>query len=96
MLYEVKKAENCFIDCQSYEYKLPIDGQSFYKLLDGWKMREYLSYRRPLFTADKEGVNIKGILNANIIKVSFPEKDWEANKADFERWLASMEEKATY
>ena len=87
MRFEVKKAENCFSDSQSYEYKLPIDGQSFAGLLVGWEVKEHHKYRRPMFTADRDGVNVKGILKANIIKVSFPGHCWETKKNDFERWL---------
>ena len=92
MRYEVKKTENCFVDSQTYEYKLPLDGQSFAALLSGWEVRENHKYRRPLFTADKDGVNIKGVLKAGVIKVSFPENGWEAEKADFESWLSSQPE----
>ena len=90
MLYEVKKAENCFAESRSYEYLLPVDGQSFSALLDGWEVKENHKYRRPLFMADKGGVNVKGILKAKTIKASFPENNWEAEKADFERWLESV------
>jgi len=88
MEYEAKKAENCFADSQSYEYRLPIDGQSFSTLLDGWDVKLHHKYRRPMFTADRDGVNIKGILKAKVIKVSFPESRWEIEKAKFEHWLA--------
>jgi len=87
MQFEVKKSENCFVDSQSYEYRLPIDGLSFSALLDGWEIKEIHKYRRPIFTADKDGVNAKGILKANIIKVSYPEERWETEKAKFECWL---------
>jgi len=88
MQFEVAKTENCFAHSQSYEYRLPIDGQSFSALLEGWEIKEYHKYRRPLFTADRGGMNIKGILKATTIKVSFPEERWESEKADFERWLS--------
>jgi len=90
MLFEVKKVDNCFADSRSYEYRLPLDGQSFSALLAGWEVSENHKYRRPLFTADRDGVNIKGILKAHIIKVSFPEQSWEEEKAGFDRWLASL------
>lgn len=89
MKFEVKKAENCFSDSQTYEYKLPIDGQDFSMLLIGWEVREYHKYRRPMFVADRGNVNIKGILKANTIKVSFPQCSWETAKTDFEHWLTS-------
>jgi len=89
MEFEVKKAENCFADSQSYEYRLPIDGQSFIALLNNWEVMQNHKYRRPMFIADKDGINIKGILNADTIKVSFPQNSWETEKASFENWLAS-------
>jgi len=90
MKFDVKKAENCFADSQSYEYWLPIDGQTFSALLNGWEVKEHHKYRRPMFTADRDGVNIKGILKTNIVKASFQGDDWEAEKAEFEQWLTSV------
>jgi len=90
MQYDVKKVENCFAESRSFEYRLPLDGQSFSALLVGWDIKENHKFRRPLFTADNDGVNIKGILKANVVKVSYPENRWEAAKADFERWLESL------
>ena len=90
MLFEVKKVDDCFSSSRSYEYRLPLDGQSFSALLAGWEVSENHKFRRPLFTADKGGVNVKGILKANVIKASFPESRWEAEKADFERWLETL------
>ena len=89
MRFEVMKTENCFADSQTYEYRLPIDGQSFAALLTDWDVKENHAFRRPLFTADKNGVNIKGILRADIVKASFPEARWEAEKEAFEAWLGS-------
>ena len=89
MLFDVKKAENCFAGSQSYEYRLQIEGRSFSALLGGWEVQEHHKYRRPLFTADRDGVNVKGILKAYVIKASFPEDRWESEKADFENWLTS-------
>jgi hypothetical protein len=87
MEFEVKKVENCFNDSRTFEYLLPLDGHGFSALLAGWEVRENHKFRRPLFTADKDGVSIKGILKANVVKVSFPEDRWESEKAEFERWL---------
>ena len=91
MRFEVKKTENCFSDSLTYEYRLPLSGQSFAALLDGWKVKENHTFRRPLFVADRNGVNIKGILKANVVKASFPEVRWEAEKERFERWLQSID-----
>jgi len=89
MRFDVKKAENCFKDSRSYEYSIPVDGQSLTKMLDGWQITEHHKYRRPMFTADKGGINIKGILKANLIKVSYTENNWQTEKDDFESWLSS-------
>jgi len=88
MKFEVRKTENCFANSQSYEYQLPLDGQSFCALLDDWEVKEHHKYRRPMFTADKSGVNVKGILKANTIKVSYPSDSWEREKEEFENFLA--------
>ena len=92
MRFDVRKAENCFAESQSYEYRLPLDGQSFSSLLEGWEVRENHKFRRPLFIADKGGINVKGILKANVIKASFPEARWQEEKESFERWLNALEE----
>lgn len=94
MRFEVKKTENCFAGSQTYEYRLPVEGQAFVAMLDGWEVTENHKYRRPMFSADKNGVNVKGILKANVVKASFPEHCWETAKADFESWLASLPEVA--
>ena len=91
MRFEVKKVENCFADSRSFEYRLPIEGREFTSLLAGWEIKENHKFRRPLFTADRDGVNIKGILKASVIKVSFPEDCWEGKKADFEQWLMTID-----
>jgi len=90
MKFEVTKTDNCFSGHQTYEYKLPIHGSEFIAFLGGWEVKEFHKYRRPLFTADKGDVNIKGILRSERIKVSFPEDSWSAKKQDFEDWLMNI------
>jgi len=90
MQFDVVKVENCFAESRSFEYRLPIDGQGFSALLVGWEVKENHKFRRPLFTADKDGVNVKGILKANVIKVSFPENRWDTEKTVFEHWLETI------
>ncbi|MCL2227061.1 MAG: hypothetical protein FWB97_05475 [Oscillospiraceae bacterium] len=90
MQFEVTKTENCFADSQSYEYRLTIEGHSFIALLEGWEIKEHHKYRRPLFTADRNGVNVKGLLKAATIKVSYPSDRWESEKASFESWLSNQ------
>jgi hypothetical protein len=90
MKFEYKKTENCFADSQTFEYKLPVDAQTIAGFLDGWEIKENHKYRRPMFTADKNGVNIKGVLSSNYIKVSFPENNWDFEKQKFEDWLGTI------
>lgn len=88
MKFEVKKTENCFADSQTYEYRLPVTGQEFLSLLDAnWQTRCNLKLRRPVFLAEREGVRIKGILTTDLIRVSFPDQDWQSLKHQFEQEL---------
>jgi len=90
MKFDVKKTENCFADAKTYEYRLPINGRGFIAFLEGWEVTENHKYRRPLFSAGKDGVNAKGILEAHTIRVNYPENRWESEKAAFENWLSSL------
>ena len=88
MNFEVKKTENCFADSQTYEYRLPMTGQEFLSLLDAaWQPRCNLKLRRPVFLAERGGIRIKGILAADVIRVSFPVQDWKNQKHQFEQEL---------
>ena len=88
MNFEVKKTENCFADSQTYEYRLPMTSHEFLSLLDGsWQTRCNLKLRRPVFLAEREGIRIKGILAADLIRVSFPDQDWKNLKLQFEQEL---------
>ena len=90
MNFEVKKTENCFADSQTYEYRLPMTSQEFLSLLDGsWQTRCNLKLRRPVFLAEREGIRIKGILAADLIRVSFPDQDWQNLKHQFEQELTN-------
>lgn len=90
MNFEVKKTENCFTDSQTYEYRLPMTGQEFLSLLDAaWQPRCNLKLRRPVFLAERGGIRIKGILAADVIRVSFPDQDWKNQKQQFEQELTN-------
>ncbi|MGI6151769.1 MAG: hypothetical protein ACOYIR_07450 [Christensenellales bacterium] len=91
MKFECVKTENCFAGSQTYEYRLPITGEEFSRLLSGWEVRVNARLRRPVFLADRNGVNVKGLLAHNVIKASFPEDRWEEEKAAFEEWLGGMD-----
>ena len=92
MRFDWEKTENCFAGSQTWEYRLPISARVLESRLSGWDVRENHRYRRALMTADRDGVNIKAALDAAVIRVSFPEERWEAEKAAFERWLSSEAE----
>lgn len=87
MRFECKKTDNCFAASETWEYRLPETAETFAARLGGWQVKENRNYRRPMMTADRNGVNVKGILAGNVIRVSFPEVTWEAEKAHFENWL---------
>ncbi|MDO4566548.1 MAG: hypothetical protein Q4B42_04385 [Oscillospiraceae bacterium] len=88
MKCECKKTENCFADSQSYEYRLPLSIEELSALLpEDWSQRRNLKLRRPVLIAERGGVQLKGVLESCIIKASFPEADWCAEKARFEAWL---------
>lgn len=93
MRYDCKKAENCFEHSFTFEYRLPITAKELSKRLSGWAVAENHSYRRAILTADRDGVELKGILDGKLIRASFPENSWEKNKAAFESWLLSEEER---
>ena len=90
MEFTCKKTENCFSDSQTFEYDLPVTGRELLPLLDGWESRTNERLRRPAFSADRDGVNIKGILVFDVVKVSYPDGGWEAEKERFERWLSNV------
>ena len=87
MIYEVKKVDNCFSDAQSYEYKVPITCAELIKRMTDWEITENHKYRRPMFVGERDGSHSKGILKANVFRVSFRNDRWEQEKADFELWI---------
>ena len=89
MTFEVKKAENCFADSQTYEYRLPITGEQLLALLPDWQIRENRKLRRPVGIAEKDGVTVKTVLSGNTARVSFPDSCWQTGQDSFERWLTT-------
>lgn len=88
MEFECKKVENCFAASRTWEYRLPLTAEKFLALLpDTWEKRQNPRLRRPTFSADRNGVNLKGILAGNLLRASFPEERWEREKAEFEKFL---------
>lgn len=93
MDFQWKKVENCFADSKTFEYRLPVAGEAFIPRLISYRVKVNDKFRRPLFTAENgEGIRVRGILREPIVKVSFPERNWEEAKAAFEKWLEELPE----
>lgn len=90
MNYRWKKTENCFAQARTYEYELPVTGAELLAYLDGWEIRENHTFRRPVFSARKDGLEIKGILAANVVKINYTAEGWEKEKEGVEEWLGSI------
>lgn len=91
MRFEVKKTNNCFSDAETYEYKLPIDGDAFLALLPpNFSSRKNLKLRRPVFFSESETIRIRGMLAFDIIRVSFPSASLIDEKEKFEAWLGDV------
>ena len=91
MEFRCKKTENCFAGARTYEYELPVTGKELTRLLADWDIRENHRFRRPVFSARREGMEIKGILAARVVKVHYTEENWEEEKKGLERWLEETE-----
>ncbi|MEG1633281.1 MAG: hypothetical protein RR314_04435 [Oscillospiraceae bacterium] len=87
MKFDCKKTEDCFADSCTYEYALPISAAELASRLEGWEKRENTRLRRPVFVADRDGVNLKGVLAAHTVRASFPNSRRESEKFAFEAWL---------
>ena len=49
---------------------------------------EIKKFRRPIFMINCKNENkIKGVINSNIIRVSFPDNMWQYRKEEFEKYL---------
>ena len=90
MNFACKKVENCFAEARTYEYELPVTGEELCSLLSGWEIKENYKFRRPVFSAKKGKLEIKGILKARVIKVNYTAENWEAEKEEIETWLAHV------
>lgn len=90
MKFRCKKTENCFAGAQTYEYELPITGQELTALLGGWEITENHRFRRPVFSARREGLEIKGILAARVVKVNYTRENWEEEKRGLEQWMEEI------
>ena len=90
MNYECKKAENCFSDAENFEYRVELTGLEIVTLLrklDG-SVRINDKLRRPTFVAElASGIQVKGLLDKNVIKVGFVLDKAAEQKEFFESWL---------
>lgn len=91
MNYRCKKTENCFAGARTYEYELPVTGTEFLTYLKDWEIRENHKFRRPVFSAKKDGLEIKGILASCLIKINYTAVGWEKEKERMETWIRSIE-----
>lgn len=90
MRFTCKKVENCFAEARTYEYELPITGAELCPLLEDWEVKENHKFRRPVFSAKKGAMEVKGILAARVIKVNYTAENWEMEKEKMEQWLESV------
>ena len=93
MLYQCRKKENCFSGAQVYEYRL-LDGLNA-ALLEvlgaAGDLTVKKNFPRPFFQVVLEdGTVVNGILQDNVMKVVFPEADWQESRLRWEQWLAAM------
>ena len=90
MNFQVKKSENCFSDCETYEYQLPLTGKELLGLLNGWNIQVSQKLRRPAAIAEKNGVVLKCTLSGNLFRVSFPSSTRSDLKEEFEFFLRNL------
>ena len=91
MKFQCKKVENCFEEARTYEYRLPITGGELAARLPGFQVTENRRFRRPVFSAKKDGVEVKGILEARVVKINYTAGNWEEEKKRMEQWLERQE-----
>lgn len=91
MRFVCKKAENCFAEAQTYEYELPVTGEELCRLLEGWEIKENHRFRRPIFSAHRDQLEVKGILASHVVKINYTKENWKTEKEQMERWLEQAE-----
>lgn len=90
MNIECKKTNNCFADSQTYEYRLPVTVEEFAARLEGWQLRRNERLRRPVLIGERGRVKAKGVLSGDLLRVSYPDDRWEAEKEAFENWMEGL------
>nr|WP_139164512.1 hypothetical protein [Dendrosporobacter quercicolus]NSL49886.1 hypothetical protein [Dendrosporobacter quercicolus DSM 1736]SDM94272.1 hypothetical protein SAMN04488502_10950 [Dendrosporobacter quercicolus] len=91
--FEGKKVENCFGGTHIYEYRLPVrTGDTFLERLGRLgKLDCRRNLPRPYFQALlPEGTTVKGVIDDQVIKVSFPSPDPAGGKQKFEELLRDL------
>lgn len=92
MRFQRKKVENCFADSRTYEYRIPVSGETLAESLpEVWEIRRNERLRRPVFIAKKEGIHLKGLLAGHTVRASFLETEWEARQKEFEDWMEDLD-----
>lgn len=90
--FETKKAENCFVDAQTWEYRLSCRNEQLLSQLETWgELSCKMNLRRPIFMLHlADGTRIKGTLAGVMMRVSFPTEFWEKAKEHFEQALSGL------
>ncbi|HWR09031.1 hypothetical protein [Sporomusa sp.] len=91
--FEWKKAENCFGGANIFEYRLAIRADEGFiaGLSATGSVKYHRSFPRPFFQASLgDGTTVKGVIADSVIKVSFPQGDWEGSKEQFEIFLTEL------
>lgn len=58
--------------------------------MEGFIVKENHKFRRPVFSARKGQVEIKGLLSSNIVKINYTAEGWEEEKQQMEKWLQEL------
>lgn len=90
--FETKKAENCFVDAQTWEYCLSCRNDQLVSQLEQlgeWSCK--MNLRRPIFMLNmKNGTRVKGTLAGSMMRASFPTDAWQEAKEAFEQTLSGF------
>lgn len=93
MLYECRKKENCFSGAQVYEYRLLAGGNEALLNILGTvgELTIKMHFPRPFFqVVFEDGTTVNGILQDNIMKAVFPEKQWQDSRLRWEALLTAI------
>lgn len=93
MLYECRKKENCFSGAQVYEYRLAVGhNESLLDILGTvGDLTVKTHFPRPFFqVVFDDGTAVSGVLQDNVMKVVFSEKQWQASRLRWEALLTTI------